>query len=175
MCTKVFKDFLSFKQADACHASLPFELLCSWRIPTIPGHRAFGSTAPTSPGCFYECTTIGRKWAEVFFLRVFCPLLGAPFPFKATYICLPLCCQLKDAYVLYPFSSILSFSLQSLLNSFCKVKTKISYSYVKDTWFHWTGASCRTPVLGFVCCWHLYARCALNNTNSTAEGKTNNS
>lgn len=95
MSTKTSKGFLSFKQADICNVFLPLsyclreEHRYSWSKSLwfcIHEHVVV-----------YECTTIGRKWAEVFFLRVFCPLLGAPFPFSATYICLPLCCQLKDA------------------------------------------------------------------------------
>lgn len=87
----------SFKQAELSAMSLPFELQSSVRILSLSCQRVIGFTASTNGAFFYEWTTMGRKWAEVFFLLVFCPLLGAPFPFNATYICLPLCCQLKDA------------------------------------------------------------------------------
>lgn len=155
--------FRSSKQtSDIYSVSLPFELLSSWRIPTSPGKRTFGSPASTNLAFLYECTTIGRKWAEVFFLRVFCPLRGAPFPFNATYICLPLCCQLKDAYVLYPFSSILSFSLQSLLNSFCKGKIRSFILVMMILTSIWHPPSRELQFKSFVCCCHLYLSCALN-------------
>lgn len=87
----------SFKQAEFRAMSLPFELQSSVRIPSLSVQRVIGCTASTNSVFFYVWIVMGRKWAEVFFLLVFCPLLGAPFPFNATYICLPLCCQLKDA------------------------------------------------------------------------------
>lgn len=115
---KTFKGFpcSHFKHADVCATSphLPFK-----RITKYSWHNSLWFNCVKKTLFIYDMTTIGRKWAEVFFLLVFCPLFVVPLPFRATNICLPLCFQFKDAYVLYPFSSILSFNLQSLLNSFC--------------------------------------------------------
>lgn len=93
---KNIQSLSSFKQTELRAMSLPFELQSSVRVLSLSGQRVIGCTAYTN-SVFYVLIITGRKWAEVFFLLVFCPLRGAPFPFNATYICLPLCCQLKDA------------------------------------------------------------------------------
>lgn len=94
----------------------------------------------------YSGTTMGRKCAAVFFLRVFWPFFGEPLPFKATNICLPLFFHCNEAYVLYPFSSILSFSLQSTPNSFFKRKKKKIH-----IWIHMISTVCSHQ-------WHRYCQ-----------------